>query len=101
VIENRKHVRRPGHSRAAIIHGGPHQAPIMCSLADISDGGAGLVVVNTRDVPDTFELEIKGEDVRRACKVAWKDAPHRVGVAFIDQIAQANARPSDEVSAAP
>jgi hypothetical protein len=46
-------------------------------------------------------LEIKGEDVRRACKVAWKDAPHRVGVAFIDQIAQANARPSDEVSAAP
>lgn len=98
MFENRKHVRHPGHSKAAIIHV-PHHAPIMCFLADISDGGAGLTVVNTREVPDTFQLEIKGEDIRRTCKVAWKDAPHRIGVAFIEPAARANAQPSDEVSA--
>jgi len=65
-----------------MIHTISGTSPIMCTLADISDGGAGLTVVDTKDIPDTFELEIKGEDVRRPCKVAWKVAPHRVGVEF-------------------
>jgi hypothetical protein len=99
LIENRKHVRRPGHSRAAIIHVAYH-APIMCSLADISDGGAGLMVVNTKDVPDTFELEIKGIDIRRACKVAWRDAPHRLGVAFTEPLAPVVAQPVPQTSEA-
>jgi len=82
VLENRKHVRRPGNSRAAIIYTGPDQPPIMCTLADISEGGAGLIVVSTKGIPDTFELEIKGEEIRRPCKVAWKKDPHRLGVSF-------------------
>ena len=82
-IENRKHVRLPGNNRAGIIHPGRGEAVIMCTLADISEGGAGLTVVSTKGIPDTFELEIKGEDVRRTCKVAWKQEPHRLGVSFV------------------
>ena len=82
-IDNRQHVRHPGNNRAGLIYPGRHEPPIMCTLADISEGGAGLTVVNTKGIPDTFELEIKGDDVRRTCKVAWKKEPHRLGVAFV------------------
>ena len=82
VLENRKHVRLPGNNRAGIIHAGPGEPPIMCTLADISEGGAGLTVVSTKGIPDTFELEIKGDAKRRTCKVAWKQEPHRLGVSF-------------------
>jgi hypothetical protein len=82
-IENRKHVRHPGNNRAGIIYPGRGEPPIMCTLIDISEGGAGLTVVNTRPIPDTFELEIKGDDARRICKIAWKKEPHRLGVQFV------------------
>jgi hypothetical protein len=82
LLENRKHVRHPGNRKAAVIYPGASRDAIMCSLADISDGGAGLIVADTQGIPDTFELQIKGEEIRRTCKVAWKAAPHRIGVAF-------------------
>ena len=78
----RKHPRMPGGNRAAIAHV-PSRAPIMCTVADISEGGAGLTFTNIDGLPDRFELEIKGESQIRVCKVAWRAAPHRVGVAFI------------------
>lgn len=82
MLENRKHVRVPGNNKAAIIHGGAGTSPIMCTVADISEGGAGLTVVSTKGIPDAFELEIKGEQIRRPCRVAWKKDPHRLGVSF-------------------
>ncbi len=57
--------------------------PVMCTVADISEGGAGLTFVNIASIPDQFELEIKGETKTRVCKVAWRAEPHRMGVAFI------------------
>lgn len=78
----RKHPRMPGGNRAAIVHV-PSQAPIMCTVADISEGGAGLTFTNIDGLPDLFKLEIKGESQIRACKVAWRAGPHRIGVAFI------------------
>jgi hypothetical protein len=54
----------------------------MCTVADISDGGAGLTVISVAAIPDRFKLEIKGEDKVRFCKVAWKKEPHRMGVSF-------------------
>jgi len=71
----------PGNNRAAVIHC-PEHMPIMCTVADISEGGAGLIVVNAAAVPPAFKLEIKGEGKMRSCKVAWKKEPHRMGVAF-------------------
>jgi hypothetical protein len=83
LLENRKHLRVPGNSKAALIYTEGDEPPIMCTLADISEGGAGLTLVNTKGIPDTFLLEIKGEEIRRACKVAWKKEPHRLGVSFV------------------
>jgi PilZ domain len=57
----------------------------MCTIADISEGGAGLTVVNTKIIPERFELQIKSEETRRACRVAWKKDPHNVGVQFVTE----------------
>jgi hypothetical protein len=73
----------PGNSKAALIYVDNDESPIMCTLADISEGGAGLTFVNTKGIPDTFQLEIKGEGIRRPCKVAWRKEPHRLGVSFV------------------
>lgn len=71
----------PGNNRAAVAYvaGG---APIMCTVADISEGGAGLTFANVGGVPDTFRLEIKGDPDVRFCKVAWRQPPYRIGVSF-------------------
>jgi len=81
-IDKRKYPRAPGSNRAAVIYVGPGAAPVMCTVADISEGGVGLTLVNVNDIPDTFRLEIKGEDKVRSCRVAWKKPPHRMGIAF-------------------
>jgi PilZ domain len=82
LIENRKHARRPGNNQAALIYPGLGEPPIMCTIADISEGGAGLTVINTKAIPETFELQIKTEEARRACRVAWRKEPHKLGVQF-------------------
>ncbi|MDO9412493.1 MAG: PilZ domain-containing protein [Pseudolabrys sp.] len=82
-IDQRKYPREPGNNRAAIVYAKPGDAPIMCTVADISEGGAGLTFVNIAEIPDMFELEIKGESDLRKCKVAWRAEPHRVGVQFV------------------
>lgn len=79
--DQRKYPRMPGNNRAAVIYSAGH-VPIMCTVADISEGGAGLTVVSVAGIPDTFKLEIKGEGRLRSCKVAWRKEPHRMGVAF-------------------
>jgi hypothetical protein len=75
----------PGHSRAALVRTGPHAPPIMCTVADISATGVGLTFVSIAGVPDCFVLEIKGDPTLRSCKVAWRQAPHRMGVAFVTE----------------
>ncbi len=75
----------PGNHRAAVIYAGPGEMPIMCTVADISEGGVGLTVVNVDDIPDTFRLEIKGQEGTRSCRVAWRNAPHRMGAAFVSE----------------
>jgi hypothetical protein len=83
IMNNRKHVRMPGNNKAAVIYPvGDDQTPIMCTVSDISEGGAGLTVISLHGIPDLFQLEIKGESMRRACKVAWKKGPNRLGVSF-------------------
>ncbi|HEY5379751.1 MAG TPA: PilZ domain-containing protein [Pseudolabrys sp.] len=81
-IDQRKHPRRAGNNQAAVVYISAEAPPIMCTVADISDGGAGLTFVNTAIIPNRFKLEIKGESKLRNCRVAWKAEPHRVGVAF-------------------
>ncbi len=81
-MDQRKHVRTPGNNRAAVIHLSDDQMPVMCTVADISDGGVGLTVSNLQGIPERFQLEIKGEPMLRSCKVVWKKGPNRLGVSF-------------------
>ncbi len=81
-IDQRKHPRRAANNQAAVVYISAEAQPIMCTVADISVGGAGLTFVNTAGIPNKFKLEIKGEARLRNCRVAWKAEPHRMGVAF-------------------
>ena len=81
-IEKRRFPRRPGNHRAAAIYLTAGAAPIMCTVHDISEGGAGLTFVDIAVAPDVFRIEIKGETQMRRCRVVWRQAPHRMGVAF-------------------
>jgi hypothetical protein len=82
-VDQRKHPRKPGNNQAAVVYINAHAPPVMCTVADISEGGAGLTFVNVAGVPNTFKLEIKGEAKVRTCRVAWKAEPHRMGVQFL------------------
>lgn len=82
-VDLRQYPRAPGNNQAAIVFIKKDGAPIMCTVADISEGGAGLTFVKIADIPDIFWLEIKGATSLRKCKVAWRAAPHRMGVQFI------------------
>ena len=91
----------PGHSRAAVVRTGAHRPPIMCTVADISAGGVGLTFVSIAGVPDRFMLEIKGDPTIRPCKVAWRQEPHRLGVAFITDAEYLPEPPTPAVQPAP
>jgi hypothetical protein len=83
-IDQRQFPRQPGNNRAAIAFTKPGGLPTMCTVADISEGGAGLTFVSIADIPDIFELEIKGEHAKRICRVAWRAPPNRLGVQFLE-----------------
>lgn len=82
-VDQRQFPRSPGNNQAAIAFVKKNGKPIMCTVADISEGGAGLTFVNIADIPETFWLEVKGSTSLRKCKVAWRAPPHRIGVQFI------------------
>jgi PilZ domain len=82
-VDQRQFPRNPGNNQAAFVYIKRNGPPIMCTVADISEGGAGLTFVTIGDIPDSFFLEIKGESSLRKCKVAWRAEPQRIGVAFV------------------
>lgn len=53
-----------------------------CIIRDLSDDGASLELESTIGVPETFELLIAPDRVRRRCKVMWRSQRY-VGVSFI------------------
>jgi hypothetical protein len=67
--------------RPAIIIVASNLPPIMCTVIDISEAGAGLWVGSTFGIPDNFDLLIEGDSIKRACRVIWKET-HKFGVQF-------------------
>ena len=55
---------------------------ILCTVIDLSQGGAGLWLGTTFGIPNTFKLLIADERAPRLCKVAWKK-DHRLGISFV------------------
>jgi hypothetical protein len=56
-------------------------AAIDCTVRDMSEDGARLLVASVVGIPDLFELAISGEPTRQ-CRLIWRKAD-QIGVAFI------------------
>ena len=53
-----------------------------CTVRNLSDEGASLVVASPVGLPDTFELLIPIDNFKRNCRVAWKSSD-KIGVTFL------------------
>lgn len=78
--EHRREVRRSVHLRG-LIKSGPTGQDRPCTVHDLSSQGAGLSVVSTFGLPQSFWLTLEGEHDDRYCKVMWIDG-NRLGVLF-------------------
>ncbi|RUO98606.1 PilZ domain-containing protein [Hyphomicrobium sp.] len=64
---------------------------LACRIADVSSGGALLLVPDSEWLPKTFILHETFTNTRRRVQVRWT-SPNRVGVRYIDP--PPSARPS-------
>ena len=82
--ELRKKPRRQFHYTARIIVG-KEAPPLPCSIADISETGARLVLERESELPEKFLLLLTASgDAHRHCRVVWRTGLI-VGVAFPPQ----------------
>jgi hypothetical protein len=79
--ELRKQSRRLFHYNTRIVTD-QKTPPITCSITDISEIGARLVIEAKAEVPDTFILLLTANgEARRQCRVVWRDGTD-IGVEF-------------------
>jgi two-component system cell cycle response regulator len=52
-----------------------------CTIRDMSEGGARLLIANTVGLPDSFQLYEKSSGLLYPAKVAWRQA-NSIGVQF-------------------
>ncbi len=53
-----------------------------CTIRNLSDGGARLVLQSTADIPDVFNLFFD-DGARKSCAVRWRKLTE-LGVEFLD-----------------
>ena len=80
--ELRKRPRRPLHYRARILLGEKGQ-PRSCSIEDISESGARIVLQADEELPKRFLLLLSARGGARSCREVWRDEL-TVGVEFLD-----------------
>jgi hypothetical protein len=81
--ELRKKPRRPFHYPARILTDGT-TPPQKCTVADVSQTGARIVLEADGELPDRFILLLSRNGApRRRCRVIWRDGA-TVGVEFSD-----------------
>lgn len=81
VMERRCSPRRRVLKGAQISFQG-HEAAIDCTIRDLSETGAKLIVVSPIGIPEQFDL-VQNDGAPRACRVLWRKAT-QIGVEFID-----------------
>lgn len=54
---------------------------ISCTVRNVSDTGAALDVISQMGIPDSFDLVIAADRVRKRCRVVRRKEK-RIGVAF-------------------
>jgi hypothetical protein len=78
VLERRSHQRHPRLKAGSIVFKGLGSV-LDCTVRNISDGGACLIVANSVTIPVDFRLRHEGE--LRACAITWR-LLNRIGVKF-------------------
>jgi len=81
VMEERRKKQRSRTLKAAKIVFNNRRSILDCTARDITDEGACLVVGGLAGIPDSFELQVPVDNLRRQCRVVWKRAG-RIGVGF-------------------
>jgi len=77
----KRRYRRISTDKAAVMSFNNGKDQIPCVIRDVSEGGIGLFVDSTTDIPDQFILTVKGEEASRACIVRWKES-NTLGASF-------------------
>ena len=57
-------------------------APRECTVLDVSEGGARIVLAPSVELPKEFHLVLSKQGTRRHCRLAWR-ADEELGVAFL------------------
>jgi len=91
-IEKRKHPRRGLGLPACVTW----PRPVPCTISDVSATGARLTTDHMDMLPNTFDLALNA-DIMRKCQVVWR-RKNQVGVKFLPQ--QKVLRPRSEAAAA-
>jgi hypothetical protein len=77
--ERRKNFRLEWNSPALICY---DEVTRSCTLADLSNGGARIIVVPAETVPDEFTLRLpRGQGGIQQCRVLWRFG-NTIGAAF-------------------
>lgn len=80
--ELRKKRRRQLHYRAQILLSKKGR-PRSCSIRDISESGARIVLQKDEELPKRFLLLLSSRGAARICREVWRDEL-TVGVEFLD-----------------
>lgn len=80
--ELRRKPRRPLHYRARILLSKKGQ-PRSCSIEDISESGARIVLQKDEELPNRFLLLLSPRGAARLCREVWRNEL-TVGVEFLD-----------------
>ena len=76
-VRSRRHVT----SKAAVIS---HEGYVVgCTVADVSVGGARLLVADSAAIPSQFELQTKPSGSLLQCRTIWRD-DGQVGIEFVN-----------------
>jgi PilZ domain len=78
--ERRSHIRRRTFKGGKLIFN-KGLSVLDCIIRDMSEHGARVELGTTIGVPDTFELIIAPDRVKRSCKIAWRSKRH-IGISF-------------------
>ena len=83
MTKDRRTAQRRGIHWKALMIGATGQPIGECTIVDVSNSGARLLLENAIEPPDSFVLIMaRNGDVRRHCEVTWRD-DESVGVKFV------------------
>jgi hypothetical protein len=80
MAELRRH-QRTGNLKTATIRYGEMTESVICTVVNLSQGGACIFMRQTDGVPDDFQLTMDADGTTHACRAIWRTKT-RLGVSF-------------------